>query len=146
MSASQFAVFHFDVKSMSLRDAKGEFLSDGNDQPLIFNSLAEAKSYCAEKVATTPALGCRIYDHDGNVVELFQNAELFTKHHGRPAAKRSLAIGATCFLGGLGSVALDAWFEWRLTLGVLIGARLLWVGSVKLIDGYSTLMDERAAR
>jgi hypothetical protein len=141
MSDSQFALFHFDVKTMSMRDAQGNYLSSGNDQPLIFDTLEAAERYSQAKIVETSALGCRIYDHDGQVVKSFQDDQLYTHHHGRPAAKRSLWLGAALFSAGLFSVALDAWMEWTLTLGVLIGARLLWVGSVKLIDGISTLRD-----
>jgi hypothetical protein len=55
-------------------------------------------------------------------------------------------IGSACLLAGVGGVALDAWLEWRLTFGVLLGARFLWVGSVKLSEGIAGLMDERAGR
>ena len=55
MSASQYAVFHFDIKNMSMRDAEGELLSSDNDQPLIFNSLPDARSYSQQKIAATPS-------------------------------------------------------------------------------------------
>ena len=45
LSPDQFAVFHFDVKTMSMRDAEGNYLSSDNDAPLLFTALPEAQSY-----------------------------------------------------------------------------------------------------
>ena len=138
MTESQYAIFHFDVKTMTM--------SEASDIPLIIDGLDAATSYCQQKIADNPAIGCRIYDHDGKVVQTFSDDELYQKAHGRPAAKRSVIIGSACLLAGVGGVALDAWLEWRLTFGVLLGARFLWVGSVKLSEGIAGLMDERAGR
>ena len=135
MSPNQHAVFHFDVKTMSMRDAQGRFLSAENDSPLIFNTLDQARSYSQQKIADTPALGCRIYDHQGRAVQSFSNPGIYDRHHGLPAAKRNVALGAICLLAGAGGVALDASLKWRLTFGVLLGIRFLWVGTVKMIDG-----------
>jgi len=137
MTESQYAVFQFDVKTMTIR---------GAGAPLIFEGLPAATSYCQQKIADIPTLGCRIYDHDGKIVQTFSDDELYRQSHGRPAAKRSVIIGGACLLAGAGGVALDAWLEWRLTFGVLLGARFLWVGSVKLPEGIAGLMDERAGR
>ena len=71
LADSQYAVFHFDVKTMPLRDPQGNAVSSDNDAPLVFDSLTGAENYCREKIATTPALGCRIYDHQGRVVRSF---------------------------------------------------------------------------
>lgn len=135
MRESQCAVFHFDVQTMSMRDAQGNYLSSGNDSPLIFNSLAEAQCYCEEKIAAAPALGCRIYDHQGQAIQSYSNDQVYDHYHGLPAAKRNVAFGTVCLLAGAGGVALDAWLDWRLTFGVLLGIRFLWVGAVKMIDG-----------
>jgi len=118
----------------------------GDDSPLIFEGLPAATSYCQQKIAGMPALGCRIYNHDGKIVQTFSDDELYRQSHGRPAARRSVIIGSACLAAGISGVALDAWLEWRLTFGVLLGARFLWVGSVKLSEGIAGLMDERAGR
>ena len=146
MTESQYAVFHFDVKTMSMRDALGKPLAAGNDAPLIIDGLDAATLYCRQKIVDIPAVGCRILDRDGKIVQTFSDDEIYRKSHGRPAAKRSVIIGSACLAAGVGGVALDAWLEWRLTFGVLLGARFLWVGSVKLSEGIAGLMDERAAR
>jgi hypothetical protein len=146
MSETQYAVFHFDVKTLSMRDAQGNYLSPGNDSPLILDSLAAAQHYCREKTAATPALGCRIYDRNGRVVQSFSNDALYDRYHGLPAARRSFAIGAASLLAGAGGVALDAWLGWRLTFGVLLGIRFLWFGTVKVLDGVAVWHAERPAR
>jgi len=144
MSLNQYAVFHFDVKTLSMRDAEGQLLSSENDSPLIFNTLDQARTYSQQKIAANPALGCRIYDHKGRTVQSFSNPEIYDRHHGLPAAKRNLALGALCLLTGAGGVALDASLKWRLTLGVLLGIRFLWVGTVKMIDGIAGWKAERS--
>lgn len=90
---SQYAVFHFDVKTMSLRDAAGNYLSSGNDAPLVFENRAAAETHCRQKIRATPALGCRIYDHRGQVVQSFSDRAVYDRHRGEPAAKRTLWSG-----------------------------------------------------
>jgi hypothetical protein len=138
MTESQYAIFHFDVKTMSMRETR--------DVPLIIDGLEAATSYCRQKIVEAPALGCRIYDRDGKIIQTFSDAEVYRKNHGRPAAKRSLIIGCACLLTGIGGVVLDASLGWSLTFGVLLGARFLWVGSVKFSEGIAGLMDERSGR
>jgi hypothetical protein len=106
---------------MSMRDAEGNYLSSDNDAPLVFTALSEAQSYCRRTITEKPALGCRILDHQGKVVQSFSDAVIYDKHHGRPAAKRNIALGTACLVAGACSVAIDAWFGWRLILGVLLG-------------------------
>ena len=96
---SQYAVFHFDVKTMSLRDADGNYVSSNNDAPLVFDSRAAAEAYCRAKIAVNLAMGCRIYDHQGHAVQSFSNEAVYDRHHGVPAGKRSLWIGIACLLG-----------------------------------------------
>lgn len=74
MSASQYAVFRFDVKSMVM--AQGE--------PLIFNTLPAAERYCRENIVATASLGCRILDHKGKPVRTFSDQQIYDKNHGRP--------------------------------------------------------------
>jgi hypothetical protein len=137
MRESQYAIFHFDIKTMSMRDAQGNYLSPDNDAPLIFDSLDGARAYAQREIAAKPALGCRIYDFHGRVVESFSNREIYDRHHGLPAAKRNVAIGAICLLAGIGGIALDASFNWRLIFGVVFGIRFVWAGCVKLMDGFA---------
>lgn len=146
MRESDYAVFHFDVKTMSMRDAQGDYLTSGNDTPLVFETLAAAEQYCRRKISTTPALGCRIYDHHGQVVQTFSDEQIYDRHYGLPAAKRNLALGSACLIAGVGGVALDAWLHWRLTFGVLLGVRFLWVGTVRMMDGIAVWKAERPAR
>jgi hypothetical protein len=89
-------------------------------------------------------LGCRIYDHRGQVVQSFSDDGVYDRHHGQPAAKRNLWIGIACLVAGIGGVALDAWLGWSLTFGVLLGVRFLWVGTSKTADGIAGLRAARA--
>lgn len=142
MSPGQYAVYHFDVKTMSTRDAQGDYPSDHGDAPLIFDTIADARSYCERKIADLPALGCRILDRQGQVVQTFSDSQIYDRHHGRPAAKRDIALGTACLVAGVGSVALDAWFGWRLIFGVLLGVRFVWFGASRLMDGIATWSSE----
>jgi hypothetical protein len=136
MSESQYAVFRFDVKTMVM--AEGE--------PLIFNTLPDAERYCQENIVATASLGCRILDHTGKPVRTFSDQHIYDKHHGRPAARRNVLLGSALLVAGASSVALDAWLGWRLVFGVLLGARFLWAGCVKTIDGVTFLMRDGDAK
>ena len=129
---------------MSMRDAEGNYPTPGNDAPLVFTTLPDAQSYCRRRIAEKPALGCRILDYQGKVVQSFSDAGIYDKHHGRPAAKRNIALGTACLIVGACSVAIDAWFGWRLILGVLLGVRFVWFGASRLMDGIATWSTEGA--
>ncbi len=92
MTDSERAVSHFDVKTMSARDAEGREWQASN-LPLIFDNQAEAERYSREKVTSMPGLGCRICDRDGRVLGTFANPEVYEHFHGQPSAKRSLVVG-----------------------------------------------------
>ena len=98
MTESQYAVFQFDVKTMSM---------GGSETPLIFDSLSAAESYSREKMAALPGLGFRIYDRDGKIVQTFTDTQVYEKFHGQPAAKRSLLMGAIYLLIGVALIAVD---------------------------------------
>src|SRR5258708_2278429 len=100
MTDSECAVFHFDVKTMSARDAEGRDPSAANAAPLIFDNLAEAESYSKNKIAAIPGLGCRIYDRDGKIVGTFADTQVYERFHGQPAAKRNLLVGMVCLTVG----------------------------------------------
>jgi hypothetical protein len=147
MTDSQYAVFHFDVKTMSMRDAQGQAAPQDKDACLIFQSLEDAERYCQEKIADTPAFGCRIYGHDGTVARTFVDDGVYGKYHGRPAARRNLVVGGVCLAVGATCVAVDAWSGWSLIIGVVLGLRFLWVGTVKLAEGIGATLDgKRAAK
>jgi len=139
MSASQYAVFHFDVKTMTARDADCRETDDSASIPVIFDSLAEAESYCKSKVTSILGLGCRMVDREGKVAGTFLDTALYEHFHGRPAAKKSLLLGAIFFIAGVGLITLDARMGFRLIFGCLFGIRLVWAGAVKIIDGFGSL-------
>lgn len=132
MMGSQYAVFHFDVKTMTARDAEGS-------SSLMFDNLAEAERYSKEKIATTPGLGCRIIDRDGKILGTFADPQVYERFHGQPAAKRNLLVGMICLVAGVGLISLDVWMGYRLIIGILLGVRFVWVAAVKLIDGATAL-------
>jgi hypothetical protein len=133
MSDSQYAVFHFDVKTMVMADGALR----------IFDTFPDAERHCRDNIVARPALGCRILDHNGKTVRTFSDDQLYEKHHGRPAAKRNVLLGSALLVVGATSVALDAWLGWRLVFGVLLGVRFLWAGCVKTMDGVTFLMRDR---
>jgi hypothetical protein len=123
MTDSQYAVFHFDVKTMCMRDAEA---------PLILDGLAQAERYSKDKVAASPGLGCRVYNRDGAIVRTFTNAEVYERFHGQPAAKRNVLVGIACLIAGVAFIGLDVWRGFSLIFGVFLGVRFLWVAAVKL--------------
>ena len=134
MTDSQCAVFHFDVKTMSARDADG-CESSASNTPLIFDSRAAAERYSQNKIATTPGLGCRIYDREGKILATFADSQVYERFHGQPSAKRSLLVGMACLVVGVALISLDVWMGLRLILGVFLGVRFLYVAASNLIDG-----------
>lgn len=107
MTDSQFAVFHFDVKTMVM----------SGDTLMIFDNLADAERHCQSKIAATPALGCRIYNNQGSIVRTFSDDRLFAKHHGRAGGEAQRhrrqfmpdrGLG-WCSSGCVDGVAADAW-------------------------------------
>jgi hypothetical protein len=138
MTDTQCAVFHFDVKTMSARDAEGRE-SPASNAPLIFDSQAEAERYSKDKIATGLGLGCRIYDRDGKILETFADTQVYERFHGQPAAKRSLLMGMVCLVVGVALISLDVSMGYRLIFGVFLGVRFLWAAAIKLIDGATGL-------
>ena len=69
MSDSQYAIFHFDVKSIVM--VEGELL--------IFNSLPNAERHCQENINANPALGCRILDHNGKTVRTLSGNQVYDR-------------------------------------------------------------------
>ncbi len=62
----QYAVFHSDIATDIERTPEGNYLQPGEDSTcLVFDSLAEAESYCESQVAKIPHLRSDIYDHTG---------------------------------------------------------------------------------
>ena len=62
----QYAVFHSDLATDIERTPEGNYLQPGEDSTcMVFDSLAEAESYCEAKVEQIPNLRCDIYDHTG---------------------------------------------------------------------------------
>jgi hypothetical protein len=141
MTDSQCAVFHFDVKTMSMRDAQGRDAPADKYACLIFNNVWDAERYCQDKIADTPALGCRIYSPEGTVVRTFVDEHVYRQNHGQPAAHRNLVVGGACLAVGVSCVAVDAWFGWSLIIGVVLGLRFLWVGTVKVAEGIAATLD-----
>lgn len=85
MTESQCAVFHFDVKTMSMRE--------GDDVPLIFSSLDEAERYSRGKIAEASGVGCQIYDRGGRIIGTFADSESMKGTMG------SLPPSGTCWQG-----------------------------------------------
>lgn len=143
MTDSQCAVFHFDVKTMSMRDAQGGDAPQDKYACLIFDSMTDAESYCQEKIAVTPALGCGIYGHNGTVVRTFADDQVYTQHHGQPSARRNLMVGGACLAVGVTCVAVDAWSGWSLIIGVVLVLRFVWVGTVKMAEGIAATIESK---
>jgi hypothetical protein len=62
----QYAVFHSDIATDIERTPEGSYLQAGEESTcLVFDSLAEAESYCESQVERLPHLRCDIYDYTG---------------------------------------------------------------------------------
>jgi hypothetical protein len=54
---------------------------------MIFDSQAASERHCQSKIASTPALGCQIYNNKGAIVQTLSDDRLLAMHHGRPRDK-----------------------------------------------------------
>lgn len=65
IKSSEFAVFHYDLKSAAMTDAAGIFPAASEETCVILSSLTDAEEYCRHKVAELPSLRCEIHDSAG---------------------------------------------------------------------------------
>jgi hypothetical protein len=148
MKDSQFAVFHYDYQTGTWRTAQGTYSKSPEEETvLLFDSLAEAEAYCREQVEKVPSVFCRIYDRRGTAegeVKAIYSRKIAAKILGPKAARKKLTHGALLLLASGLCVLVD----WRLggpvILGVVVGSKFLTSGIMRVVEGFSGLMDNRA--
>jgi hypothetical protein len=135
MGPSQYALFHVDAKTGHHRNAYGRRLaSHWSATCLLFDSLEEAKSYAAKKVAEMPSLACKIYDRTegADAAETTVN-EAFGRKPTRQEFRRGLLVG----LAWIAASFVAFWYVWRsgwtAILVGLVGVRLLQVGLGRIV-------------
>jgi hypothetical protein len=148
LADSQAAVMHYDVKTGTWRKEDGDYSSSPAEETvLVFDSLDEARVYCREHVETHPSLLCRIYDRRGSAegeVDAIYSRSVAEKILGPAVARKKIASGALLLLASGACVLAD----WRLggpvIIGVLVGSKFLTSGIMKVVEGFSGLLDSRA--
>jgi hypothetical protein len=134
----QYAVFRTDVRSDL------ELLSPGQDSTcLVFDSLAEAETYCEASVDRIPNLRCDIYDHTGKSKP--PTLTYVNKAHLKSPQKRVywgwllVAASLPCF-----------WIEWHwngtLIIPVIVGVNLLFAGLRTVYWGAGGVETRRSTR
>ena len=144
LHAGQFAVFHSDVATDIERSADGHYLQPGEDSTcLVFDSLAEAETYCETKVEEIPNLRCDIYDHTGK-----SKPPLLTYVN-----KIHLKAGSTRAKWGWALVAASLPFFWiahhwgnTLVKPMVIGVNLVLAGLRLVYWGKGCIEKRRAVR
>src|SRR4029077_6931475 len=124
----QFAVFHSDVSTDVEKTPEGHYLSPDEDSTcLVFDSLAEAESYCEAKVEAISNLRCDIYDHTGKS----QPPVLTYVNRAHVQAPATRVIGAgrwwrpAYHCSGLSGTGTELWlFPW-------------WLGSTWSLPGFA---------
>jgi|tagenome__1003787_1003787.scaffolds.fasta_scaffold19540480_1 hypothetical protein len=144
LHAGQFAVFHSDVATDIERSADGHYLQPGEDSTcMVFDSLAEAETYCETKVEEIPNLRCDIYDHTGK-----SKPPLLTYVN-----KIHLKAGSTRAKWGWALVAASLPFFWiahhwgnTLVIPMVIGVNLVLAGLRLVYWGKGGIEKRRAVR
>jgi hypothetical protein len=144
LHAGQFAVFHSDVATDIERSADGHYLQPGEDSTcMVFDSLAEAETYCETKVEEIPNLRCDIYDHTGR-----SKPPLLTYVN-----KIHLKAGSTRAKWGWALVAASLPFFWiahhwgnTLVIPMVIGVNLVLAGLRLVYWGKGGIEKRRAVR
>lgn len=90
----QVAVFMHDVKSHAPLDPNGKPVPRNQAACYVFDSMADAEQFCAEKVAAIEHLHCEIYDHRGKIYPLreFTHARHAHRIPNRASAIRMIVI------------------------------------------------------
>jgi hypothetical protein len=144
LHAGQFAVFHSDVATDIERSVDGHYLQPGEDSTcMVFDSLAEAETYCETKVEEIPNLRCDIYDHTGK-----SKPPLLTYVN-----KIHLKAGSTRAKWGWALVAASLPFFWiahhwgnTLVIPMVIGVNLVLAGLRLVYWGKGGIEKRRAVR
>ncbi|MCU1263419.1 MAG: hypothetical protein JWO80_6304 [Bryobacterales bacterium] len=148
IAPSQFAVFHFDYRTGTWRTAEGNYSNSPEEETvLLFDNFAEAEAYCRDQVARVPSIFCRIYDRrgtaEGEVAEIYP-PKIAAKVQGPKAARKKLTNGVLLLLASGLCVLVD----WRLggpvILGVVVGSKFLTSGIMRVVEGFSGLMEHRS--
>lgn len=143
----QFAVSHFDYQTGTWRIANGDYSRTPEEEViLLFDSFAEAESYCRAHVELVPTLFCRVYDHRGSVeglvTEVFHR-KIAEREHGPNASRRKIRNGLFQLSAGMLCVLVDWWWGGPVILGVVIGSKFLTSGVVRLVQGLAGQLEAR---
>jgi hypothetical protein len=139
----QYAVFHSDLQTDVEKKPDGHFLAPGEDSfCLVFDSLAEAETYCEAKVEQVPSLRCDIYDHLGKGKP---PARTYV-NQAHVKAPRKHALWGWLLIGG-GVVCF--WIEWHwhgtLVVPLIVGLNMLFAG-IRLIYWGTSGGEKRQAK
>lgn len=140
----QYAVFHSDVSTDVEKTPDGRYLQPDEDSTcLVFDSLAEAESYCESKVEAISNLRCDIYDHTGK-----SRPPMLTyvnEAHAKAPASR--------VYWGWALVAASVplfWIEWHwngtLVVPLVVGINLVFAGLRLVYWGTGGIERRQAAR
>jgi hypothetical protein len=122
----QYAVFHTDVQSNIGKKPDGRFPGPDEDSIcLVFDSLAEAETYCEGKVEEISNLRCDVYDHTGKsgtpMLTYVNKAYLKSPRKHAYWGWVLIAVSAPFF-----------WVEWHwhgtLIVPVIVGINLVFAG------------------
>lgn len=139
----QHVVFHRDVQSDIEKKPDGHFLSPGEDSTcFVFDSLAEAETYCEAKVEQISNLRCDIYDQTGKskppMLTYVNKAYLKTPKKHAYLGWVLLASGLLCF-----------WIQWHgsgTIIPVVVGINLMFAGLRLVYWGIGGVEKRRSTR
>lgn len=138
----QYALFHVDVKSWGDCTPEGKpIMFSADSSCLIFDSLAEAEAYAAQKIAELPTVSCEIYDHEGkakNPTKVFIHDTKRSFYTGTSTYQSDLFWGSFWIFVGVGGFFFISWWEnWTYIFSCVVSSKPLVVGSVRFFGGIS---------
>jgi hypothetical protein len=142
--SGQYAVFHSDIATDVEKTPEGQYLKSGEDSIcLVFDSLAEAESYCENRVDKIPSLRCDIYDYTGK-----SKPPMLTyvnRIHLKAPAKRAY-WGWALVTASLPCFGYAWYFQGTRVIPLVVGINLLFAGLRLVYWGKGGTEKRRAQR
>jgi hypothetical protein len=146
VSPHQFAAFHHRIASRCRCSPNGDLTAPNGEVAFIFDTVEEARDYCAAKLAANSAIGVALYTGTGQLLELHEDARTADYHHGLPSAYRALMWAMILIVGALLLTAMDWWTGWSSFAGLVLATKLVMVFVMKLSEGLGGILATKRER
>jgi hypothetical protein len=130
---TQCVAFFKDFHTAASVSYRGEPFQKTSDCTIVlFDSLAEARSFCEAAVKQNPSIYAEIFDHQGRAKEplaVIVDASVAEKAELSKSSVRRRKIGAIAlFCVGIPLIVWDGWHEWDFIWPAVLGFNMAIVG------------------